>query len=206
MKPVEKTSKFPKRTAQIERKTRETHITIGLDIDGEGVCDIKTGVGFLDHMLTQVAVHGLFNLTILAEGDLEVDCHHTVEDTALILGEAFNTALGERKGIVRMASIVVPMDDSLALIAVDLSGRAYTVFEAEWQGTTLGTIPVSLIGHFFESFAYQAKCNLHGQILYGKDDHHKAEALFKGLGRVLDTATRIDSRRGDIIPSSKGII
>lgn len=206
MKPLEKTSKFPKRTAQIERKTRETHIKISLDIDGEGACDIKTGVGFLDHMLTQVAVHGLFNLTILAEGDLEVDCHHTVEDTALILGEAFNIALGERKGIVRMASNAVPMDDSLALIAIDLSGRAYTVFQAEWQGTTLGTMPVSLIGHFFESFASQAKCNLHAQILYGKDDHHKAEALFKGLGRALDTATRIDSRRGDIIPSSKGII
>lgn len=206
MKPIDHTSKLLKRTAQIERKTRETHIKVNLDIDGKGISNIKTGIGFLDHMLTQIAVHGLFNLTILAEGDLDVDCHHTVEDIALVLGEAFNIALNDRKGIVRMASITLPMDDSLALVAIDLSGRPYAVFEAEWQGTTLGTIPVSLIGHFFESFAIQAQCNLHAQVLYGKDDHHKAEALFKGLGRVLDTATLIDPRRGDVVPSSKGMI
>lgn len=201
----QKTSNF-KRTAQINRETRETRVSVSLNIDGVGAYDIHTGVGFLDHMLTQIAVHGLFDLSIQAAGDLEVDCHHTVEDVALVLGEAFNQALGNCKGIIRMASLSVPMDDSLAFVAIDLSGRPYTVFQANWSGSTVGAIPVSLIEHFFESFAIQAKCNLHAQVLYGKDDHHKAEALFKGLGRVLDTATRLDPRRADAIPSSKGAI
>jgi imidazoleglycerol-phosphate dehydratase len=195
-----------KRIAQIRRETRETRITLSLNVDGCGVHDIYTGVGFLDHMLTQVTVHGLFDLSIKATGDLEVDCHHTVEDVALLLGEAFHQALSDRKGIVRMASVTIPMDDSLALVAVDLSGRPYTVFQADWQGANVGSIPVSLIGHFFESFAIQARCNLHAQVFYGKDDHHKAEALFKGLGRALDTATQIDPRRAGAVPSSKGVV
>ncbi|MBN1536242.1 MAG: imidazoleglycerol-phosphate dehydratase HisB [Anaerolineales bacterium] len=196
----------PKRTAQIRRETRETQVSVDLLIDGRGVYDIHTGVGFLDHMLTQIAVHGLFDLSIQASGDLQVDCHHTVEDVALVLGEAFHQSLGDRKGIIRMSSISIPMDDSLAFVAIDLSGRPYCVFQGDWLGTTVGTIPVSLIGHFFESFASQAKCNLHAQILYGKDDHHKAEALFKGLGRALDSATQIDPRRAGAIPSSKGLV
>ncbi len=202
----ETTTPSSKRVAQIRRETRETRITLSLNVDGNGTHDIYTGVGFLDHMLTQVAVHGLFDLSIKATGDLEVDCHHTVEDVALVLGEAFHQALGDRKGIVRMASVTIPMDDSLAMVAVDLSGRPYTVFQAEWQGANVGVIPVSLIGHFFESFAIQAKCNLHAQLLYGKDDHHKAEALFKGLGRALDAAAQIDPRRAGAIPSSKGVV
>ncbi len=195
-----------KRAAQIRRETRETCISLSLDVDGSGTYDIHTGVGFLDHMLTQVAVHGLFDLTIQASGDLEVDCHHTVEDVAIVLGEAFQQALGDRKGIIRMASLAIPMDDSLAFVAIDLSGRPYTVFQADWQGTTVGTIPISLIGHFFETFAVQAKCNLHARVIYGKDDHHKAEALFKGLGRALDAATQIDPRRAETIPSTKGVV
>lgn len=205
MNSIDTTSNL-KRAAQILRETRETRVSVNLDIDGSGAYDIHTGVGFLDHMLTQIAVHGLFDLSIQASGDLEVDCHHTVEDVALVLGEAFLVALGDRKGIFRMASMSIPMDDSLAFVAIDFSGRPYTVYQAEWQGTTVGAIPVSLIGHFFESFANTAKCNLHAQVLYGKDDHHKAEALFKGLGRTLDAATRIDPRRAGSIPSSKGIV
>jgi len=206
MNNIETIQNISQRTAQVQRETGETRVSVRLNIDGKGNYDIHTGVGFLDHMLTQVAVHGLFDINIQAEGDLIVDCHHTVEDVALVLGEAFNKALGNRKGITRMASLFIPMDDSLAFVAVDLSGRPYTVFRANWLGTSIGTIPVSLIGHFFESFAIQAKCNLHARILYGQDDHHKAEALFKGLGRALDAATQIDIRRAEVVPSSKGIV
>jgi imidazoleglycerol-phosphate dehydratase len=172
------------RTAQIERQTRETRISLSLNLDGAGEHDIQTGVGFLDHMLAQIAQHGLFDLKIEAQGDLQVDAHHTVEDVALVLGQAFQEALGDRKGIVRMASVTVPMDDSLASVIVDLSGRPYTVFQANWHGPKIGALPTSLIGHFFESFAIQARCNLHAQVLYGKDDHHQAEALFKEIGRA----------------------
>jgi imidazoleglycerol-phosphate dehydratase len=194
------------RTAQIERQTRETRISLSLNLDGAGEHDIQTGVGFLDHMLAQIAQHGLFDLKIEAQGDLQVDAHHTVEDVALVLGQAFQEALGDRKGIVRMASVAVPMDDSLASVIVDLSGRPYTVFQANWHGPNIGALPTSLIGHFFESFAIQARCNLHAQVLYGKDDHHQAEALFKALGRALDAATLIDPRRAGQVPSTKGVL
>jgi imidazoleglycerol-phosphate dehydratase len=194
------------RTSQIERQTRETRISLSLNLDGAGEHDIQTGLGFLDHMLAQVAHHGLFDLKIEAQGDLQVDPHHTVEDVALVLGQAFHEALGDRKGIVRMASVTVPMDDSLASVVVDLSGRSYTVFQANWQSPNIGALPTSLIGHFFESFAIQARCNLHAQVLYGKDDHHQAEALFKALGRALDAATIIDPRRAGQVPSTKGVL
>jgi len=194
------------RTSRIERQTRETRISLSLNLDGAGENDIRTGLGFLDHMLAQVAYHGLFDLKVEAQGDLEVDAHHTVEDVALALGEAFHQALGDRKGIVRMASVTVPMDDSLANVVIDLSGRPYTIFQAKWQNPSIGALPTSLIGHFFESFAVQARCNLHAQVLYGKDDHHQAEALFKALGRALDAATLIDPRRAGQIPSTKGLV
>ncbi len=194
------------RTSQVERQTHETRISLSLNLDGAGQHDIHSGVGFLDHMLAQVAYHGLFDLKVTAQGDLEVDAHHTVEDVALALGEAFHQALGDRKGIVRMASVTVPMDDSLANVVIDLSGRPYTVFQAKWQSPNIGTLPTSLIGHFFESFAVQARCNLHARVHYGKDDHHQAEALFKALGRALDAATMIDPRRAGQIPSTKGTV
>jgi imidazoleglycerol-phosphate dehydratase len=203
------TTGFPSesgRTSQVERQTHETRISLSLNLDGAGEHDIHTGVGFLDHMLAQVAYHGLFDLKVAAQGDLEVDAHHTVEDVALALGEAFHQALGDRKGIVRMASVTVPMDDSLANVVIDLSGRPYTVFQAKWHSPNIGTLPTSLIGHFFESFAVQARCNLHARVLYGKDDHHQAEALFKALGRALDAATMIDPRRAGQIPSTKGTV
>ncbi len=187
-----------------ERKTAETSVTVRLNLDGSGRHQVSTGLPFLDHMLAQVAVHGLFDLEIQAEGDLQVDPHHTLEDTALTLGAAFQQALGERAGITRMASAEVPMDDSLAAVALDFSGRPYAVFLGEWTLPTVGGLPNTLLAHFFESFAQAARCNLHARILYGRDDHHKAEALFKAFGRAACAATRLDPRRGGAIPSSKG--
>lgn len=193
------------RTAKIERNTNETHIAIELNLDGSGQHDIATGIGFLDHMLTHLAVHGLFDLTVQAQGDLHIDVHHTVEDVALVLGSAFDQALGDRKGITRMASFFAPMDETLAFVALDLSGRPYAVIDAEWSQTPVGGIPTSLFPHFLESFAVAARCNLHARVLYGRDDHHKAEALFKALARALDAATTIDDRR-QTVPSTKGTL
>lgn len=193
------------RTATINRKTNETEISVTLNLDGNGQAEIDTGLGFLDHMLHHIAVHGLFDLTVKATGDLHVDEHHTVEDVALALGQAFAEALGDKKGIVRTAHAYVPMDEALAFVALDLSGRPYSVIEVEWRTSTVGGIATSLFEHFFESFAVTARCNLHARVLYGRDDHHKAEALFKALARALDAATAIDPRRATI-PSTKGTL
>jgi len=194
------------RQSEVKRETRETCIEVRLDLDGTGNYDIATGIGFLDHMLTHVAVHGLFDLTVRAEGDLDVDPHHTVEDVALSLGRAFDQALGDRKGIARMASAYVPMDESLGFVALDLSGRPYAVVDIDWIGLDVGGVPVTLWDHFFESLAVAARANVHARVLYGRDDHHKAEALFKALGRALDAATQLDPRRGDSVPSTKGVL
>lgn len=199
------------RKASVKRETNETRIQLDLNLDGTGHNDIHSGIGFLDHMLAQLALHGLFDLTLSAQGDLDVDTHHTVEDVAISLGEAFHQALGDRRGIVRMGSAYVPMDESLAFVAIDLSGRPYAVVQAEWHAPVLGTLPTSLFAHFLESFASQARCNLHARVLYGRDDHHQAEALFKALGRALDAATAIDPRRVAPdglaqIPSTKGTL
>ena len=194
------------RTAAIKRQTRETDIVLTLALDGTGQYQIETGIGFLDHMLTHVAAHGLFDLTVQAKGDLHIDPHHTVEDVALVLGQAFAEALGDKAGIARMGSAYVPMDEALAFVAVDLSGRPYCVAEVAWTGSTVGGIPVTLIPHFIESFASTAKANVHARVLYGQDDHHKAEALFKALGRALDIATQKDPRRRGTIPSTKGTL
>lgn len=193
-----------RRTAEIHRKTQETDISIQLNLDGTGVCQVQTGIGFLDHMLHHVAVHGLFDLQVEAKGDLEVDCHHTVEDVALALGQAFDQALGERVGIVRMGFAYVPMDEALAFVSLDLSGRPYSVIQAEWHTPAVGGIPTSLFPHFIESLAVSLRANLHARLLYGRDDHHQVEALFKALGRALDEATRIDPRRQGKVPSTKG--
>ena len=194
------------RTASIHRQTRETDITLTLNLDGSGQHDIATGVGFLDHMLTHVAVHGLFDLTVKAVGDLHIDPHHTIEDTALVLGQALAEALGDKAGIVRMGSAYVPMDEALAFVALDLSGRPYAVVDATWHGPNIGQVPTTLVPHFLESLAVTAKANLHAKVLYGRDDHHQAEALFKALGRALDAATQIDPRRGGVVPSTKGTL
>jgi imidazoleglycerol-phosphate dehydratase len=194
------------RIAEINRKTEETEITIKFNLDGRGVARIHTGLGFLDHMLRHIAVHGLFDLELEARGDLDVDPHHTVEDCALVLGQAIDRALGERRGIVRIASAYVPMDESLGFVSLDLSGRPYAVIQAEWRGPVVGGLPTSLLPHFFESLAVTGRMNLHARVLYGRDDHHQAEALFKALGRALDAASQVDPRRQDRIPSTKGTL
>jgi len=194
------------RTAEISRQTNETQIEIKLDLDGTGNHEISTGVGFLDHMLAHLAVHGLFDLTVKATGDLHIDVHHTVEDVALALGQAFDKALGDRKGIVRMGECFAPMDETLAHVAIDLSGRPYAVIQAEWHTPYVGNIPTTLFPHFFESFAVTSRCNLHARVLYGRDDHHQAEALFKAWARALNAASRFDERRAGNIPSTKGTL
>ncbi|HJR78740.1 MAG TPA: imidazoleglycerol-phosphate dehydratase HisB [Anaerolineales bacterium] len=194
------------RTAEISRQTNETQIIVNLALEGIGKHEISTGIGFFDHMLTHLAVHGLFDLSVQARGDLDVDTHHTVEDVALVLGQAFDQALGDRKGIVRMAHCFTPMDETLAHVAIDLSGRPYAVIQAQWHSPYIGSIPTTLFPHFFESFATTSRCNLHARVLYGRDDHHQAEALFKAWARALDSATQIDPRRAGAIPSTKGTI
>jgi imidazoleglycerol-phosphate dehydratase len=194
------------RSAEITRHTNETQISIKLELDGTGRHNVSTGIGFLDHMLAHLAVHGLFDLTVQATGDLHIDPHHTVEDVAIALGQAFDRALGDRKGIVRMGDCFAPMDETLAHVAIDLSGRPYCVIQAEWHTPYVGNVPTTLFAHFFESFAVTARCNLHGRVLYGRDDHHQAEALFKAWARALDSATQLDPRRAGNIPSTKGTL
>jgi imidazoleglycerol-phosphate dehydratase len=194
------------RPSEIARSTNETQIAIKLDLDGTGKHEVSTGVGFLDHMLTHLAVHGLFDLTLHAKGDLHIDVHHTVEDVALALGQAFDQALGDRKGIIRMGDCFVPMDETLAHVAIDLSGRPYAVIQAEWHTPYVSNIPTTLFPHFFESFAVTSRSNLHARVLYGRDDHHQAEALFKAWARALDAATQIDARRAGVVPSTKGTL
>lgn len=194
------------RTSSIYRKTNETEIRLTLNVDGSGKHAITTGVGFLDHMLTHIAVHGLFDLEVEAKGDLQIDTHHTIEDTALVLGQAFAEALGDKRGLVRAGSAYMPMDEALAFVAVDLSGRPYAVIDANWHTPTIGQFPTSLVGHFIESLAATMKANIHARVLYGRDDHHQAEALFKALARALDQATTIDPRRAGAVPSTKGTL
>ncbi|NJK82322.1 MAG: imidazoleglycerol-phosphate dehydratase HisB [Chloroflexaceae bacterium] len=194
------------RQAEIIRRTAETDVTLNLTIDGSGQADVSTGIGFLDHMLTLWAKHGLFDLKVRTAGDLHIDEHHSAEDTCICLGQALNHALGERRGLVRTAHSYVPMDEALALVAVDLGGRPYCVVQANFITSRVGTLGTDLIGHLFESIATHGRLNLHAQVLYGSNDHHKVEALFKALGRALDAATRIDERHHGAIPSTKGAL
>ncbi len=193
------------RRATVERKTKETQIELSLTVDGSGRIDIDTGIGFLDHMLTLFAGHGLFDLQVKAGGDLEVDEHHTAEDVFICLGKALDQALGDRRSIVRTAHSYVPMDEALGLVAVDLGGRPYSVFDADFVTPRLGQLGTDLLFHLFESLAIHGRMNLHAKILYGRNDHHKSEALFKALARALDAATQIDPRRADV-PSTKGTL
>jgi imidazoleglycerol-phosphate dehydratase len=192
------------RTATIHRKTRETEVDIELTIDGSGKYQINTGIGFFDHMLTQIAVHGLFDLTLRAKGDLEVDFHHTVEDCGLVLGTAFAEALGDKKGIVRTAAASVPMDDALGQVVIDFSGRPYALIRVPWTSAEVGGLPTSLLEHFFQSFASSCRANLHIEVPYGEDNHHIAESIFKAFSRAASQAAVIDPRRAGAIPSSKG--
>ena len=188
------------RVANVKRETKETNISLELNIDGSGQWEINTGIEMFDHLLSQVAKHGRFDLKISATGD---DQHHLAEDVALCLGKALREALGEKQGIVRMADATVPMDDALAMVAVDISGRGYTVLELPFNDNDMFGFPTDLVRHFLESLANEAKLNLHARIMYGINDHHKAEALFKALGRVLDMATKIDERISGSLPSTK---
>ena len=194
------------RTAKIERKTKETDIQVEVNLDGAGKFEIDTGVGFFDHMLTQIAVHGLFDLVIKAKGDLYIDAHHTVEDCGLVIGAAFKQALGDTCGIIRSASALVPMDDTLRQVVVDFSGRPYTVINAECTHPVVGGLPTTLLEHFFESFATASGVNLHVIVHYGQDNHHIAEALFKAMARAMAKAVQIDPRRSGSVPRSKGML
>ncbi len=191
------------RKATVTRETKETSIKVELNIDGKGQSEITTGIRFFDHMLNQLAQHGIFDIKLSATGP---DQHHVVEDVAISLGKAFSKALEDRRGIVRMAHAMVPMDDALALVALDIGGRGYTEFEASFNDTSIEKMSADLIRHFFVSFASEAKLNIHAKIISGVDDHHKAEALFKALARALDTATRLDERITGRIPSTKDTI
>jgi imidazoleglycerol-phosphate dehydratase len=191
------------RSATIDRVTAETEVHLDLKLDGIGRGEVNTGIGFLDHLLLLFLHHGLFDLNIAARGDLHVDAHHVTEDIAIGLGEALDRALGDRAGIMRVAHSYVPMDETLGFVALDLSGRPYAVVDVTWQGALLGTLDVDLVRHFLETFAMNGRLSLHARVLYGLNDHHKAEALFKALARALDLATQIDSRRRGV-PSTKG--
>jgi imidazoleglycerol-phosphate dehydratase len=194
------------RTATVSRKTGETDIKMTLNLDGSGQADIATGVGFLDHMLHALARHARFDLTVRAEGDLHIDEHHTVEDVGIVLGRALAEALGDRRGITRMGHAIVPMDEALAMVAVDFGGRGYFVFDGQFSTGHIGQMGTSLIPHFFESVAHEGRLNLHARLLAGVDDHHRAEALFKALARALDMATAPDERLAGQIPSTKGTL
>ncbi len=191
------------RTSVIKRDTKETRINLELNIDGSGNWEVDTGIKMFDHLLSQLAQHGIFDLTISATGN---DQHHVAEDVAICLGKAFAEALGEKRGIVRMADASVPMDDALATVALDISGRGYTVLELPFSDNDMRGFATDLIRHFLESFAIEARMNLHVRIVYGTNDHHKAEALFKALGRALDKATRVDERICGELPSTKDLL
>ncbi len=192
-----------KRIATIKRKTKETNIRVDLNLDGSGKWNMTTGIRMFDHLLAQMAQHGRFDLKVSATGDNQ---HHLVEDVAICLGKALGKALGEKRGIVRMADAAVPMDDALAMVAVDISGRGYAVLELPFTDNDMAGLPTDLVRHFLESFAIEARLNLHARVAYGTNDHHKVEALFKALGRALDMATRIDGRISGELPSTKELM
>ena len=194
------------RTAEIKRDTNETKIRLTLDLDGSGKAEIKSGVGFLDHMLTLFAHHGRFDLTLLCEGDTYVDDHHTVEDIGIALGEAFRTALGDKKGIVRYGSTILPMDEALILTAADFSGRAYLGFELEIPAEKVGTFDTELVEEFFLGFTRNAGLTLHIRELAGKNAHHIIEGAFKSAARSLKAAVKIDPDYAEEIPSTKGLL
>jgi len=192
------------RRATITRKTNETEITVSVNLDGAGTARVSTGIGFFDHMLEQVARHSGIGLEISATGDLHIDMHHTVEDTAIALGQAVRQALGDRKGIGRYADVHLPMDETLTRVAIDVSGRPFLVFKAEFTAPKIGEFDTELVREFFQAFAMNAGITLHVETLYGANSHHIAESCFKGLARVLRAAIAVDERRKDEIPSTKG--
>ena len=194
------------RSATIERRTRETDITVTLELDGSGKVELATGIGMLDHLLESFARHGLFDLSVRCKGDLHIDDHHSAEDIAICLGQALDKALGDKRGIVRAGHSYVPMDEALAFVAIDLSGRPYAVLDVDMSTPMLGGLASDLVRHFLETFATHGRMNLHARVLYGRNDHHRAEAVFKAMARALDAASRVDERLGGEIPSTKGAL
>jgi len=192
------------RRATITRKTNETEITVSVNLDGAGTARVSTGIGFFDHMLEQVARHSGIDLEVSAKGDLHIDMHHTIEDSGIALGQAVRQALGERKGIGRYADVHLPMDETLTRVAIDVSGRPFLVFKAEFTAPKIGEFDTELVREFFQAFAMNAGITLHVETLYGANSHHIAESCFKGLARVLRAAIAVDERRKDEIPSTKG--
>lgn len=193
------------RTSNIDRKTNETNINLSLNLDGEGKRSVSTGIGFFDHMLDLLAKHALFDLDIKATGDTNVDFHHTVEDVGICMGLAVKEALGDKAGIVRFSNVSVPMQESLANVALDISGRSALVFNAKLDSKKIGDFDSELIKEFLEAFTVNAGLNLHVDVPYGENAHHIAEAIFKGLAKALDRATRIDERTNEV-PSTKGVL
>jgi imidazoleglycerol-phosphate dehydratase len=196
----------PARAATVIRQTAETDIALTLALDGRGVAKIETGVPFFDHMLTLFAKHGLFDLTVKAKGDTEVDYHHTVEDVGLVLGQAFKEALGDKVGIKRYGFFILPMDESLARVVVDVGGRPHLVYQAEPPTMFVRDFNIVLVKEFCRAFSNALGANLHVQLVYGEEPHHVAEAIFKCLARALDVATQIEPRAADLLPSTKGKI
>ena len=192
------------RRGKVERKTNETQVRVELDLDGSGETDVTTGIGMLDHLIAQIGKHGIIDITLHAKGDLSTDEHHTVEDVGIALGQALDQALGAREGIVRMADATVPLDEALATVALDLSGRGYAAVDVAWTDSRIGELPADLLNHLLWSLASEAKLTLNARVLSGVNDHHKAEALFKALGRALGAASRLEPRRQGKAPSTKG--
>lgn len=193
------------RTAQVSRNTKETQITAALDLDGTGKGSIDTGIPFFDHMLGGFARHGFFDLDLVCRGDVEVDCHHSIEDTGIVLGSAIRQAAGDKCGIRRYGHVMLPMDEALALCAIDLSGRPYLVYDAHFSGQSLGGMDTQMAREFFYAVSYAAGMNLHLKVLYGENDHHIMEAMFKAFGKALDMAAGMDARITDVL-STKGTL
>ena len=192
------------RSAKVSRKTKETEISVSLDVDGAGKASMATGIGFFDHMLDQLSRHSLIDMTVKAKGDLHIDDHHTAEDVGIALGQAVKQALGDMKGITRYADVHVPMDEALTRVALDISGRPFLVFKAEFGRDKVGTFDTELVQEWFQAFAMNSGMTLHVATLYGTNDHHIAESCFKALARALRTALAIDARAANEIPSTKG--
>ena len=194
------------RQASVERTTKETQITARIDLDGQGIYHVSTGIGFLDHMLEQLSRHSLIDLDLEAKGDLHIDNHHTTEDSGITIGEAVARALGDRKGIARYGDALIPMDETLVRVAIDLSNRPYLVWRVTLPRDKLGTMDTELFKEWFQAFAQAAGATLHVEVLYGENTHHMVEACFKGLARALRQALTLDPRKADAVPSTKGVL
>jgi len=194
------------RRASVQRNTKETQIQVDVDLDGTGVYDVSTGIGFLDHMLEQLSRHSLINLAVRAKGDLHIDFHHTTEDSGYAVGEAVSTALGDRKGIVRYGQALIPMDETLTQVALDCSNRPYLIWKVKFTRPKLGEMDTELFKEWFQAFAQSAGVTLHVENLYGENSHHIVESCYKGLARALKQAIDIDPRQANVIPSTKGVL